>query len=77
MTHAHRSNIRLYAEIRQMLYNWVLTLQIDGATGESTVTREDVDQLTHELTETLHQVTAHRHGGGSLSLGQDNTNHLK
>jgi len=77
MTHAHKSNVLLEADIRQMLYNWVLTLQIDGATGESIVTREDVDNLAHELTETIHRVTEHQCGGGILSLGQHNINHLE
>lgn len=36
--------------IHQILYTWIGTLQIDGESGESIVTLEDIDRLYSDLT---------------------------
>ncbi|MBI5021789.1 MAG: hypothetical protein HZB59_10145 [Ignavibacteriales bacterium] len=35
--------------IRQILYNWTRTLQIEEQSGESFITSEDIDRLNDEL----------------------------
>lgn len=35
--------------IRQILYNWTRTLQIEEQSGESFITSEDIDRLNNEL----------------------------
>jgi len=54
-------------EIQQILYNWVRTLSIDDATGESIVTQSDVDRLHDELAETMNEAVKNSQRRGLLS----------
>ena len=58
--------MKLKQIIKQIVYNWTLTLPIDGQSGESIVTARDIDRLYTELISAIPTLLRMQRSAGSL-----------